>query len=440
MKKILFIIIVFLLPFSVLSQISFEGSPVISITPEASTGLKYIYVVQNTSETKMLYSATSQSVTIERFSSMGGGYAEPVNNVSKIGNVYSIGLEGDMGYIITDGNNQLCLWVCNYANYPNTVTELIPAENDCDRLMLNVVGNAPEIPYYTINGRRMIVDRDIIISYNTLEYDGDKQEYMQRVGEMALSSVDKTVSIPAPLCATSVIFHPGKFASAWNEGNSVESQWIEPNAVSASVSAIQAERSSDNEQSSGDTGDGLGGSAPAEITFSAAVSEAAIFRRWEFSSSPNFEDIQTSFSDLEIVYTFEEAGTTYVRFVCDNAAGTCPFESEVFTVTIGDSRLECPNAFSPGTSEGVNDEWKVSYRSIIEFHCEIFNRWGQKLATLTDPSQGWDGKVGGKTVGSGVYFYVINALGSDGKRYKLSGDINVISSRRQTNSGSSSIE
>ncbi|MDE6366663.1 MAG: T9SS type B sorting domain-containing protein, partial [Muribaculaceae bacterium] len=62
----------------------------------------------------------------------------------------------------------------------------------------------------------------------------------------------------------------------------------------------------------------------------------------------------------------------------------------------------------------------------IEFDCHIFDRNGRKLAHLTDPSQGWDGKINGKTAPSGVYFYVIRALGADGKEYKLSGDINII--------------
>ncbi len=78
----------------------------------------------------------------------------------------------------------------------------------------------------------------------------------------------------------------------------------------------------------------------------------------------------------------------------------------------------------------MNDEWKVSYKSIIDFDCHIFNRWGQELAHLTDPSQGWNGKYNGKTVPSGAYYYVITAKGADGRKYKLSGDINIISFKR----------
>jgi gliding motility-associated-like protein len=99
---------------------------------------------------------------------------------------------------------------------------------------------------------------------------------------------------------------------------------------------------------------------------------------------------------------------------------------ETYTINIGESHLLCPNAFSPGASEGTNDEWKVSYKSIVEFECHIFNRWGEKMTEFHDPSHGWDGKYGGKLVPPGVYYYVIKATGSDGIKYNLSGDINIL--------------
>ena len=72
----------------------------------------------------------------------------------------------------------------------------------------------------------------------------------------------------------------------------------------------------------------------------------------------------------------------------------------------------------------------MAYRSLIEFRCSIFDRYGAEIISFDDPSQGWDGKRGGKVVKPGVYFYVIEAVGSDGKKYKKSGDINIIGSKR----------
>ena len=119
-----------------------------------------------------------------------------------------------------------------------------------------------------------------------------------------------------------------------------------------------------------------------------------------------------------------------MRFVANNADGTCEFTAPVYEIYIGESQLEIPNAFSPQGSPGVNDEWKVSYKSLISYECHIYNRWGKELFSSTDPSQGWDGRQGGKYVPAGVYFYVIKAMGADGRRYEKAGDINIINFRQ----------
>lgn len=63
-------------------------------------------------------------------------------------------------------------------------------------------------------------------------------------------------------------------------------------------------------------------------------------------------------------------------------------------MSIGESLLDCPNAFSPDASPGYNDEWKVSYKSIVEFKCWIFDRYGNKMIEFDDPSK--DGTVNTK--------------------------------------------
>ena len=67
---------------------------------------------------------------------------------------------------------------------------------------------------------------------------------------------------------------------------------------------------------------------------------------------------------------------------------------------------------------------------LTRFKCWIFNRWGVEMYHWTDPSKGWDGKKGGKYVAPGVYFYVIEATGSDGKPIKRKGSINILRSKQ----------
>ena len=101
--------------------------------------------------------------------------------------------------------------------------------------------------------------------------------------------------------------------------------------------------------------------------------------------------------------------------------------AEPFVVSISESVLEMPNAFSPN-GDGYNDIYKVKegYQSIVSFKAVIFNRWGQKLYAWDTLDGGWDGKFHGKTVKDGVYFVVVNARGADGKEYKIRKDVNVL--------------
>ena len=161
------------------------------------------------------------------------------------------------------------------------------------------------------------------------------------------------------------------------------------------------------------------------MSFEAAVTDGALFKEWQISRSQEFDDAGLRIQELSFDYTFTEEGQTYVRFICANADGSCEAHGDVYTISIGTSSLRCPNAFSPN-GDGVNDEWKVSYSSIISFECHIFDRYGHKMTSLSNPSQGWDGKYKGKTVPSGAYYYVIKAKGADGKVYDLAGDINIV--------------
>lgn len=417
--------------------VSFENaSNVVEIKPEASTGLAAVYVVENVSGLSMVYTAASASSAVQwqRFSNLGGAYAEDVAP-TRNGNQLTLPCDkSDMGYIITENGRQTCFWVVDYAQHEFAPESLMPSpeNSDCSRSALTFVGKADAIPYYSINGRRLTLSREIDIEYNTLEFDEDNFVYNQVSKVETISEAGSVISVPAALCSTEFSISGDRFLEAWNRGKTVSSVSVVPIAVEAHTRATQTPRDADNEQK--DNTEGLGGSAPCEIVFDAAVSDEAIYNEWQISRQPDFTTIENSYNDLSFTYTFTENGTTYVRFLANNADGTCPFESQVYEVFVGESKLDIPNAFSPGTSPGVNDEWKVSYKSLVSYSCHIFNSWGKQLFSSTDPSQGWDGKVGNKVVPAGVYYYVIEAVGADGIQYKKSGDINIIGYKQGSSS------
>lgn len=171
------------------------------------------------------------------------------------------------------------------------------------------------------------------------------------------------------------------------------------------------------------------GSAPLEISFLGVGNKPTVhYYTWLIYNLKNPEEPIARFTDREITYEFTESGSFKVVLEVADAASNCVTTAEkVFN--IAESHLEAPNYFSPGDSPGVNDEFRVSYKSLVQFKCTIFNRWGVKIYEWTDPEKGWDGKHNGRYVSTGVYFYVIQAKGSDGRVYKKKGDINIVRSR-----------
>jgi len=114
---------------------------------------------------------------------------------------------------------------------------------------------------------------------------------------------------------------------------------------------------------------------------------------------------------------------------CQNPVAT-PFETTTYCVTVTDTNgckknacvrinvEDCPsnvffivpNAFSPN-ADGVNDEFCLSgwEDCILSFEIDIYNRWGEKVFTSTQPNFCWDGKYKGSIMNPAVYVYEITA-------------------------------
>ncbi len=430
MRKYIILIICIFTAAAANAELTFTGNSqsVITVTPETSTGLNDIYVLYNTTGVSATYKASSASATVTwyRYSNLGGGYAEEVSGVTNSGTEWTLpSIQGNMGYIVEEGTSRYYCWVVDYSADPFSITALNAAgERECDVTSINTAGSGSAIYYYTINGRRMTLSRELTLTYNTLTYNEETNQYVQTPATQTLEYLPATIHVTGVLCDTQFQLSGDRFLRQWGRERSLASATVPAYGVACEATATQQEREADNEQTSGDTG--LGGSAPAVIDFSAAVTDAVVFNEWQFATDSEFENITLRMNQLDCTYTFNELGTTYVRFMCANSDGACEAYSATYEVYIGDSDLVCPNAFSPGASEGVNDEWKVSYKSIVKFECHIFNKWGTKMCSFTDPSQGWDGRYRGKLVPAGVYYYVIKAEGADGRKYNLSGDINIV--------------
>lgn len=413
-----------------LNALDFEGSgaEIITIQPEKSTGLEAVYVLRDAAGVRVSY--PSAAARWSSFGAAGGAYAEPIEAVTGPGGSYITLQGGDGGLLVEDGGRQYCYWVVDYSAHAMRLDGVTVTGGDypCERTSLSISGSAPAIHYYSINGRELLLSRDISVSYHTLVYDEDAAQYVQAERTQTLDYVSASNYVEAPLCNTTFTVAGDRFLRQWDAEQNVSSPEYNAVAVGAHTTARQEERDIANEQKPAGNAS-LGGSAPCTISFEAEVSDAAVYREWQISRTPEFEIPENTFNDTDFDYTFTENGTYYVRFAAANADGSCTYTGDTYEVGIGESKLLCPNAFTPDSSPGINDEWRVSYQSIVEFKCDIFNCWGAKIISLDHPSQGWDGTYRGKKVGPGVYYYVIRARGADGRDYNLSGDINIVGNR-----------
>ncbi len=76
--------------------------------------------------------------------------------------------------------------------------------------------------------------------------------------------------------------------------------------------------------------------------------------------------------------------------------------------------------FTPN-GDNANDVFKIDTRGIKDLTCEIFNRWGSKIYTISGTKDFWDGF----DYSNGTYFYILSAEGFDGKEYKQQGFISL---------------
>ena len=173
------------------------------------------------------------------------------------------------------------------------------------------------------------------------------------------------------------------------------------------------------------------GQAPLEVTFTAnpsGMDDYSPSYEWHFrrlEGNSGYEELFVRYEE-DTQYTFNESGTYLVVLKTDVGDEDVVVDSAEIKIFVAESWLEFPNAFSPN-GDGINDVYKAKrdYKSIVEFHAYIINRWGQRLFDWTDISKGWDGTYRGKVATAGVYIYVVAM--KDGEMRK--GTIEVVKSK-----------
>lgn len=223
---------------------------------------------------------------------------------------------------------------------------------------------------------------------------------------------------------------------------------VHAQSVGITATYTAPDRNDNNELKTVETESDITEEAPLEVTFKAVPKEMDDHTpayEWHIRKDGEETDILVRYEE-ETQYRFTESGTFKVTLRTRLTDSGVDLDSVAIKVTISESRLEMPNAFSPNDDQkndiygakGVCDPNSTAhYKSIVEFHAYIFNRWGQKLFEWTDVSKGWDGTYKGNPVKEGVYYVLVKAKGADGREYNIKKDVNLLRSFTESTGTSS---
>lgn len=429
-----------------------RGTPYLAFdNKKGNTSSRFeVYLVYGMDNVEIRYTPTSSTYQWYRYKNKAGvgGDAEKIPSVNEGNTTVIRNIEEGYGYYILEDDAYSkaggYVWIIDYSKYAFDVTSLYvdAQKSNCDNMFLGGDIDMKDMRYYDQSGVPGILKREFDITYQTMKNPEDGTAFIPETVTDTVDDPFNGFELKAPLCDTDVTLTGDLFARHFGVEKTMTTDVYQAIAVEA-VMKIDTLSYASDVPNLVVKGDSL--SAPVEFNFMAIANTpvAAMFN-WKIyrkdegggSSEGNEEGEENNgtllrdFSGEETSFIFNQNGTYVVKLTVNDRTGQCQANPPDVTVNISDSYLDVPNAFSPGTSPGINDEFRVAYRSLTRFKCWIFNRWGVEMYHWTDPSKGWDGKKGGKYVAPGVYFYVIEATGSDGKPIKRKGSINILRSKQ----------
>lgn len=376
------------------------------------TGLNAVYLFANLSNVEIRY--TGSQTPVQWFSFEGDLVASGVTELYP---------DNATGYYLKAGTDSIAFWVLDYSQYlPQTAAFYIDEQNanGCEETILKWEGVFPALNYKTTFGQMRTLPREQTISYTTLAWQGEGWQETD-VTEV-LTGNQQQFSVTPPLCNTHFVWSADQYAAPLGlSPTTVQTSLHRATAVKCNPTTVVTIRSATNELERPSSEEVVSGSAPLDILFRAnANTPTAQYYQWQILKEGQLLVVRNT---EEHRYTFNEAGVYTAKLVVSNMA-ECTDSAEV-QITVSESSLQIPNVFTPN-GDGFNDEFRVAYKSLVEFQGYIFNRWGKTIFEWTDPAKGWDGTIGGKKAPAGAYFFLITAKGSDGIRYKRKGDINLL--------------
>lgn len=107
----------------------------------------------------------------------------------------------------------------------------------------------------------------------------------------------------------------------------------------------------------------------------------------------------------------------------ENVSGTVSWSNEI---CFGfDPLLFVPTAFTPNGDQ-INDQFTWYHASIRDFSIQIYDRWGERIYEGDHANAYWNANYRGVQVPEGVYVFIINYTGYDGRLQVVKGNLTVL--------------
>jgi gliding motility-associated-like protein len=399
-----------------------SGSPY----PAGKNGITEIYLLNGTDGAQIKFTS-SKSETHQWYR-----YKESIADAVPVpciqtGNTSVItDISEGYGYYVEPPVGTGYIWIVDYSRYVARFSGLRVMEDEykCERLKLIADADAAPIHYYT-SGRRNTLQRKFLLTYNTLEWRDEEKIFMPKNESLELNEISPEIEVSAPPLTNTTFTLTDVYADHFGIAQAVTSEEYRAVKVEAHYTAEKDREFGDNEKPNA----GME-SAPIGYTFTAYANEPiAAYYIWKVSKYDSITGQYNTivrYTDRVLRYTFENRGNYEVQLEVDDAQSICAALPDPVKVLIDAHEVLIPNAFTPGSSPGINDELKVKFKSITSFRASIYNRWGNLLYQWTDPAKGWNGMVNGKFVPTGVYFIIVEYTDSEGIRRKAQRDVNIL--------------
>jgi gliding motility-associated-like protein len=142
--------------------------------------------------------------------------------------------------------------------------------------------------------------------------------------------------------------------------------------------------------------------------------------RWNFG-----DNLSGNFSNKKNpIYSYSTPGIYNVILIATNV-NNCSDTIQKNIIIDDDVEFYIPSAFTPN-GDGLNDNFTAFGYNILQYHLDIFNRWGELVFSTNDISNGWNGQFNNSLANQDVYLYRINILDGFNVSHEYTGKVTLI--------------